>query len=430
MNYQETLEYLYNRLPVFHLSGATAYKPGLENTLKLMDCLHNPHQEFRTIHIAGTNGKGSVSHYLSAILQEAGYQVGLYTSPHLVDFGERIKINGEMIEKQYVVDFIAQHEQAIEDVQPSFFELTMAMSFCYFADKQVDIAIIETGLGGRLDSTNIIQPELSIITNIGFDHTEFLGNTYTSIATEKAGIIKENTPVVIGETNAETKAVFLSIAQNKHAAIFFADEELAQKVNFLRFAQGNMQFEYQNKVYTSGLSALYQLKNLRTVLSACEILNAQRAIQIPETAIQLGIENIVALTGLRGRWEILQETPTIIADTAHNVAGITALVQQLNTMTYNTLHIVIGMVNDKDVDGVLQLLPTHARYYFTHAQTNRALPATQLQEIATQHHLTGTAHSTIKAALNQALSNAGTDDLILITGSNFVVGEALGQIKV
>ncbi len=425
MTYQETLDYLYKRLPAFHISGSSAYKPGLDNTLKLMDYLNNPHQKFRSIHIAGTNGKGSVSHYLSAILQESEFTIGLYTSPHLVDFGERIKINGKMIEEQYVIDFIAKHEQAIETIQPSFFELTMAMSFSYFAEKQVDIAIIETGLGGRLDSTNIIQPELSIITNIGFDHTEFLGTSYESIAIEKAGIIKEKTPVVIGESNAETKTIFLSIAEKQHSDIYFA-EEIVQKINFLRFAQGKMHIEIDNQKFISGLSGLYQLKNIATVLSSCTILNDRTSIHITEKAIHAGIENVVELTGLRGRWEILQENPTIIADTAHNVAGISALVEQLNSMTYNALHIVIGMVSDKDVDGVLYLLPKEAQYYFIQAQTDRAIPASQLQEFAIKHNLTGIAYPYIKDALNQALTNSTPKDLILIMGSNFVVGEALG----
>ena len=423
MNYQETLQYLYDRLPVFHLVGSTAYKPGLENTHRLMDYLGNPHLKFHSIHVAGTNGKGSVSHYMAAILQEAGYKVGLYTSPHLVDFGERIKINGQMIEQEYVIEFIQRHIEAIESIQPSFFELTMSMAFSYFADKQVNIAVVEVGLGGRLDSTNIISPELSIITNIGFDHVEFLGNSLPQIAAEKAGIIKPGIPVVIGESLPETKPVFVLKSLEMQSNIIFAEEDDVPVL--ARYEQNKMIFKYRNQEYTSGLSGIYQLKNLSTVFSAVNVLNNVTKFKIPDLAIKKGIENICQLTGLRGRWELLSHKPEIIADTGHNVQGIQAVVNQLKYQHYKTLRIIMGMVNDKDISGVLQLLPSDAVFYFTQAQVKRALSALMLKEKATIFNLSGKSFDLIKDALKVAIFEADDDDLILITGSNFVVGEAL-----
>jgi len=423
MNYQETLQYLYDRLPVFHLVGSTAYKPGLDNTHRLMAHLDNPHQKFRSVHVAGTNGKGSVSHYLAAILQEAGYKVGLYTSPHLVDFGERIRINGQMIEEQYVVDFVEKHIEAIESIQPSFFELTMSMAFSYFADIQVDIAVIEVGLGGRLDSTNIIIPELSIITSIGFDHVDFLGNTLPLIAGEKAGIIKPGIPVVIGESLPETKPVFMLRSTEMQADIFFSDDENTPE--FVRYEQDKMIFTYQQQAYTSGLNGMYQLKNLATVFTATKVLNESTTWNISLEAISTGIEHVCRTTGLRGRWEKLQSKPLIIADTAHNVQGIQAIVNQLKCQKYKTLRIIIGMVRDKDIPGVLEELPQDAVYYFTHVQVKRALSASELKSMATAFNLSGKSFHSIKNAVDEAISDAGNDDLILITGSNYVVGEAL-----
>lgn len=423
MNYQETLQYLYDRLPVFHLVGADAYKPGLDNTYRLMSKLENPHQKFRSVHVAGTNGKGSVSHYMAAILQEAGYTVGLYTSPHLVDFGERVRVNGQMIEQQYVVDFIEKHIDSIENIQPSFFELTMSMAFSYFADKQVDIAVIEVGLGGRLDSTNIISPELSIITNIGFDHIEFLGNTLPQIALEKAGIIKPVIPVVIGESLPETKPVFSLKSLEMQADIFFAEDY--EKPFFIRYEQDKMVFSYKQKEYYSGLNGIYQLKNLATVITASKILNDRTVFKISENALRKGIEHVCLLTGFRGRWELLSNNPKIIADTSHNVQGIQVVVNQLKYQQYKTLRIIIGMVNDKDISGVLKLLPVNAVYYFTEAQVKRALSATMLKEIAIKFNLSGDSFESIKDAVKKAKSDAHKDDLILITGSNFVVGEAM-----
>ena len=423
MNYQETLQYLYDRLPVFHLVGSTAYKPGLENTQRLMDHIDNPHQKFRSIHIGGTNGKGSVSHYMAAILQEAGYKVGLYTSPHLVNFGERIRINGQMIEEQYVIDFVEKNLEAIGSIQPSFFELTLSMAFSYFADMQVDIAVIEVGLGGRLDSTNIITPELSIITNIGFDHVDFLGNTLPLIAGEKAGIIKPGIPVVIGETLPETKPVFIQKSAEMQADIFFAEDENTPE--FVRYEQDKMIFTYHQQAYNSGLNGVYQLKNLATVLTASRVLNEKTIYSISSEAIKAGIEHVCGITGLRGRWEMLQSKPLIIADTGHNVQGFQAILNQLKYQEYKTLRIIIGMVRDKDISGVLELLPQDAVYYFTHVQVKRALSAQELKNKASAFNLSGRSFDSIKNAVDEAIADADNDDLILITGSNFVVGEAL-----
>lgn len=422
MTYQEALDYLYNRLPVFHLTGASAYKPGLENTTRLLAALDNPHTRFKSVHIAGTNGKGSVSHYLAAILQQAGYKTGLYTSPHLVDFGERIRINGKMIEQHYVVDFINTYKQLTETVQPSFFELTMAMAFDYFAHENVDIAIIETGLGGRLDSTNIITPELSIITTIGVDHTQFLGNTLAQIAFEKAGIIKPGVPVVIGEMLSETKPVFEEKVAQTASRMVVAESNF--NVSFLNNENGTLNFSFKNKRFSSQLTGTYQLKNLATVFAAIDQLKLKDFI-ITDEAVQEGLARVCDSTGLRGRWEKLSEEPLIIADTGHNVQGITALVDQLNQYSNRRKRIIIGMVNDKDIRGVLALLPGDSEYYFTNALTKRALPATELMQQAMEFHLYGKAYSTVKEAVNAARSESSPEDMILITGSNFVVGEAL-----
>ncbi len=428
MNYQETLQYLYDRLPVFHLVGSSAYKPGLENTYRLMAQLDNPHQKFRSIHVAGTNGKGSVSHYLAAILQEAGYKVGLYTSPHLVDFGERIRVNGQMIDQQYVIDYIQKHIDAIETIQPSFFELTMAMAFSYFADKQVDIAVIEVGLGGRLDSTNIVSPELSIITNIGFDHVEFLGDSLPQIAAEKAGIIKPGIPVVIGESLPETKPVFVLKSLEMQSDIIFAEDDDIPVLT--RYEQDKMIFNYRKQEFGSGLNGIYQLRNLATIFSAIKVLNNRTTFKVSDEALKKGIEHICKLTGLRGRWELLSDKPKVIADTGHNVPGIQAIVNQLKNQHYKTLRIVIGMVNDKDISGVLKLLPIDAVYYFTQAQVKRALPANELKAKAMNYNLSGWSFGAVKDAVNKAIFDANADDLLLITGSNFVVGEALSLFPV
>lgn len=426
MNYHETIQFLYKLLPVFHLKGASAYKPGLENTLRLMDALGNPHSKFKSVHIAGTNGKGSVSHYLSAILQESAYKTGLYTSPHLVDFRERIRINGAMIDQQYVVDFVANNKDLIHNIRPSFFEFTMAMSFCYFADSNIDIAVIETGLGGRLDSTNILQPELSIITNIGYDHMEFLGNTLPEIAAEKAGIIKQNIPVVVGETLPETKSVFEEFANKKAAAIYFAEQNQLPEFKVLDGVK--MKFNFQDKEYTSGLSGLYQLKNIRTVFEAVKVLQ-NSTFSITQQAIETGLEKVCELTGLRGRWEVLGTKPLIIADTAHNSHGIEQLNANLKHYKFDKLRIIIGMVKDKDLNAVLKLLPSNAIYYFTKAQSARSLSEVDLEAKAKEAGLSGKSYCNIQSAVNQVLKESDQKDLILITGSNFVVGESLEVLE-
>jgi len=423
IKYEEAIQYLYNCLPVFHHVGGTAYKPGLDNTISLMNALGNPHKCFRSIHIAGTNGKGSVSHMLAAVLQSAGYKVGLYTSPHLVDFGERIRINGDMIEQQDVVDFVENNKGLFEEIQPSFFEVTMAMAVNYFADCEVDIAVIEVGLGGRLDSTNIIQPELSVITNISFDHIGFLGDTLEKIAFEKAGIIKANTPVVIGEVIPETKSVFEIKAKQENAPILYAENQLS--VIFKEYHNQKMIVESSdNKRYTVDLCGLYQLKNIATTLTAIEQLNKLN-FKVSDEHVAVGLENTCELTGLEGRWQKLQQNPLVIADTGHNVAGIQYVVEQLKLQNYKTLRIIIGMVNDKDISAVLALLPKEAVYYFTQASIERALPAELLQIQAESAGLSGNAYLSVEEAIKSAITDSSTDDLVFVGGSNFIVGEAL-----
>lgn len=447
MTYKETLSYLYNRLPVFHHVGSAAYKPGLENTIRLMTALNNPHHDYHSIHIAGTNGKGSVSHLLASILQEAGYKVGLYTSPHLVDFGERIRVNGKMIDEQYTIDFVAHNATVLEQIQPSFFEATMAMAFRYFADCKVDVAVVEVGLGGRLDSTNIIRPDLSIITNISFDHQMFLGDSLTAIAAEKAGIIKQDSPVVIGESLPETKDVFIEKAEAENAPVIFAEERFAvdkttdksRTVPLTVAAKRVGEGDTQN--YNIGLSGLYQLKNVATVLCAVDELNkliVDRVFPtvpntmvktISENAIRSGLAKVVENTGLQGRWQVFQERPKVVLDTGHNIAGIAYVVEQLKHEQYDRLHIVFGMVNDKDIDKVLRLLPAAAAYYFTQAHTERALQSKELQAKATAAGLTGMAFDSVKSAIAGAFGNASEKDLIFIGGSNFVVGDALAYLR-
>ena len=421
--YAQTIQYLYDRLPVFHHVGGAAYKPGLDNTIRLLNVLGNPQNSYKTIHIAGTNGKGSVSHILAAVLQEAGYKVGLYTSPHLVDFGERIRINGEKISQNYVVDFVEKQKTLFDEIQPSFFEATMAMAFAYFADEKVDVAVIETGMGGRLDSTNIITPELSIITNISFDHMEFLGKTLDKIAAEKAGIIKQNTSVVIGENLLETRSVFLQKAAEMSAPIIFSEENL-QIVSYSYENEKLLFSTSENKTYTLGLTGNYQLKNAVTSLVSIAELQKQ-GFSIFEENIQSGFSNVVKLTGLQGRWQTISENPKIVLDTGHNVAGIENVVRQLSEQKYKTLRIVIGMANDKDITTALSLLPKNANYYFTQAAITRALLAYELQRQANAQKLHGKVFHSVKEAVETAISEAETDDFVFIGGSNFVVGEAL-----
>ena len=413
MDYQDTLAYLYNSVPMFQQVGGAAYKEGLENTLELDAHLGHPHRRFRTIHVAGTNGKGSCSHTLAAILQEAGYRTGLYTSPHLLDFRERIRINGKPIPQEYVVNFVARERPFFEPLHPSFFELTTAMAFRYFADEAVDVAVIEVGMGGRLDCTNIIRPDLCLITNISPDHTQFLGHTLAQIAAEKAGIIKPGIPVVIGETTPETRPVFLHKAQEAGAPIYFAEEEKANK-----------QADYPGLDFE--LKGIYQEKNLCTLLTALPLL-IQAGYKLDDRAVRNGFAHVVELTGLMGRWQKLHDRPTVVCDTGHNVGGIRYIVQQLEQQTFRTLRIVIGMVNDKDINGVLALLPRNATYYFTRASVKRALPEQELAALARQAGLAGNCYPDVPTAVRAAQKESLPEDFIFVGGSNFIVADLLAN---
>lgn len=429
MNYQETLNYLYNSAPLFQNIGQGAYKEGLENTLKLDEYFKSPHKKFKTIHIAGTNGKGSCSHTIASILQSAGYKTGLYTSPHLIDFSERIRVNGKPIDQQFVVDFVREHKHFFEPLHPSFFELTTAMAFLYFAEQQVDVAVIEVGLGGRLDCTNIITPDLSVITNISFDHIQFLGNTLADIAREKAGIIKHNIPVVIGETTEETLPVFQNKANSENADIRFAEKE-----NHILNAERDTStggYIYQTDRYKDlkgELGGLCQTKNTNTILTAIEVL-LEKGYKISENDIRKGFGNVCELTGLMGRWQKIESNPTIICDTGHNIGGIKYIVEQLSEMKYTNLHIIMGMVNDKDINGVLELLPKNAIYYFTQASVKRALPAEEVKRLANIHGLSGKSYPSVETALEEAKKKAEKNDLIFIGGSSFIVADLLTFYK-
>lgn len=428
MNYQETIDYLFNVTPLFQNIGKDAYKEGLDNTIILDNHFNNPHKKFRTIHIAGTNGKGSCSHTIAAILQSAGYKTGLYTSPHLIDFSERIKVNGEPVEKEFVIDFVKQNKDFFEPLHPSFFELTTAMAFLYFAEKKVDVAVIEVGLGGRLDCTNIITPDLSIITNISFDHTQFLGNTLKEIAKEKAGIIKGKRPVIIGEYTPETKTVFEDKAKSTNSDIIFAEDN--KLINGYKQTENGLLLYKSDKIKDlyGELNGLYQVKNTNTILNAVYKL-IELGYNIDETNIKNGFRNVCHLTGLMGRWQKLEENPTIICDTGHNIGGMKYIVEQLSRMKYDKLHIIIGMVNDKDISGVISLLPKNAKYYFTQASVKRALPAEQVKEIANNHGLKGEAYSSVEKALTIAKNNAKENDLIFIGGSTFIVADLIVLYK-
>ena len=427
MDYKQTIEYLFSRLPMFSRIGAAAYKADLVNTIRLLDQLGNPQQKFKSIHIAGTNGKGSTSHMLAATFQTAGLKTGLYTSPHLRDFRERIKIDGAMVDEGFVIDFTQRIQPLIEEIEPSFFEITVAMAFEYFAQKRVDIAVVEVGLGGRLDSTNIILPILSIITNIGRDHMNILGDTLEKIAYEKAGIIKDGVPVIIGEALPETKAVFEKIAAERKAPIIFANEkrwvaEWQTNNHFLEVSVAKNELTQDHKKYQIDLPGIYQLKNVLTVIEAVDQLHSM-GWAITHEHLQAALPHVKKLTGLYGRWQVLQQHPTVIADVGHNEDGIKQIVQQLELTTYNQLHMVIGFVKDKEVSNVLELLPKTATYYFTKAQIERAMPEEILQSLAVSNGLRGQSYSEVNMALKQALANATKDDLILICGSVFLVGE-------
>ncbi|MGZ5243211.1 MAG: bifunctional folylpolyglutamate synthase/dihydrofolate synthase [Bacteroidia bacterium] len=424
---------MFRKLPMFTRIGAAAYKKDLTNTLALCEAIGNPQYKFKSIHIAGTNGKGSTSHMLAAILQSAGYKVGLYTSPHLLDFRERIKINGVEIPEENVVKFIADNKAVIEEIEPSFFELTVAMAFGYFADEKVDFAVIETGLGGRLDSTNIITPELSIITNISFDHQNMLGETLAEIAGEKAGIIKPNIPVVIGQIHPETKPVFEAKAETVNAPIYFAEENY--KLQHYEYKNGHLHATFievfSGKIIyaETPLAGIYQLKNLATVLESCKVLQDQNKSIFSDEHIWKGIRDVKELTGLRGRWDILSEKPLTIADVAHNEAGLTSIFQQIKSLSFDKLLIVFGMVKDKDIETALSLLPKNAKYYFCSPNIPRGLPVNELAEAAKKMGLQGAAFPSVAKALKNAQNEAGENDIVLCTGSIFVVAEVLAAIQ-
>ncbi len=428
MTYQETLEWMFNKLPMYQRIGAAAYKADLNNTIQLLDLLDNPHNSFKSVHVAGTNGKGSVSHTLASVFQEAGYKTGLYTSPHLRDFRERIRINGEMIPEENVVQFIDNYKDKFEAMELSFFEMTVGMAFDYFRMEKVDIAIVEVGMGGRLDSTNLITPELSIITNIDFDHTKFLGDTRAKIAYEKAGIIKPGIPVVIGETHPETEQVFIDKAKECGSPIYFADQIFdCDKIYFESFTEQKFDVWKNSELYMEALEiplmGNYQQKNLTTVMCAIDLL--RNKFNLSDDDIRDGIGKVIRNTHLMGRWQILCKDPLTIADTGHNVAGITEVVRQLAEMHYGKLHFVLGIVNDKDIDSVLQLLPRGAEYYFCKADIPRGLDANILAEKAFDMGLRGQVFESVSHAYRSAVNNARFGDVVFIGGSNFTVAEVV-----
>lgn len=424
MNYQETLNYLYNSTPVFEHVGAVAYKEGLQNTLALDKHFNHPHTNFKTIHIAGTNGKGSCSHSLASILQEAGYKVGLYTSPHLVDFRERIRVNGQCISKERVVKFVKDERKFFEPLHPSFFELTTALAFKYFDEQKVDIAIIEVGLGGRLDCTNIISPILSIITNISFDHTQFLGDTLAKIAAEKAGIIKKGVPVIIGEANEETRPVFQSKANEVNSDIVFAEDN-AIVTSSSPIVDGGRRYNLSNNSTLVGeLSGDYQERNMNTILCACNILKQMNIIK-NDDIIAKGLTNICKNTGLLGRWQTIQNNPTVVSDTGHNVGGWNYLAPQIKRQQCNQLRIVFGMVDDKDINSVMYLLPKNAIYYWTQAESKRAIKAERVAEIAIKHDLRGEIFDNVEVAYTKALQDSNKDDFVFVGGSSYIVADLL-----
>ncbi len=431
MDYSDTLEYLFSKLPMYHRIGAAAYKDNLDNTILLDNYFGSPHRRFKTIHVAGTNGKGSVSHMLAAVLQSAGYKTGLYTSPHLKDFRERIRINGEMIAEEDVVAWVDNFRAKNEDwqVEPSFFELTVAMAFDYFAASEVDVAVVEVGLGGRLDSTNIIVPEVSVITNIGMDHTALLGDNLWKIASEKAGIIKAGIPVVIGTTHPETESVFREVAALKLAPLFFADQEYR-----VAYAMSDLDGNQMLTVDRGGerrfgqvkldLKGMYQKRNLPAVLKTVELLQ-DMGWEIPEESLLRGLANARKMTGLMGRWQVLGYNPLLVADTGHNVDGITEVVEQIRQTAWEHLHIVLGFVSDKDHSKILELLPKEAIYYFTKADIPRALDEEELADKASAYGLQGESYSSVERAFEAARSRAGKNDMIFVGGSTFIVAEIL-----
>ncbi|WP_299115336.1 folylpolyglutamate synthase/dihydrofolate synthase family protein [uncultured Winogradskyella sp.] len=405
MNYQETVDWLFNQLPMYQSQGQSAYKKDLSNTILLANYLKNPEKKFKSIHVGGTNGKGSCSHMLASILQEAGYRVGLYTSPHLKDYRERIKINGKEISKQFVMGFVKKHKSFFETNSLSFFEMTVGLAFDYFAKEKVDVAVIEVGLGGRLDSTNIIMPELSIITNIGLDHVQFLGNTLPKIASEKAGIIKPNIPVVIGETHAETETVFLEKANEMNSLIYFSDHIIPEALE-------------------SDLKGAYQSHNIKTVMQSTEILKNQ-GFKITKDQLQLGLLNVVKNTGFMGRWQVLSSNPMVVCDTAHNKEGLSYTMNQLKKECNGQLHIVFGVVNDKDFEALIPLLPIHAKYYLCKPNVPRGMDADELQAVFNKKGFLSEAYNSVCEAFSKAKLSANQEDYIYVGGSTFVVAEIL-----
>ena len=435
MTYQETCEYLFNAMPMFERQGASGYKEGLDNSLALDEHFDHPHQKFQTIHVAGTNGKGSCSHTLSAILQRCGYKVGLYTSPHLVDFCERIRINGQPISEEYVVNFVEQEKSFIESLQPSFFEVTTAMAFKYFADKDVDIAVIEVGLGGRLDCTNIITPILSVITNIGMDHMQFLGSSLEQIAFEKAGIIKPNVPVVIGESTPETRTVFDAIATEAHAPITYADDRLeVLESKVMPLDNGITYYTEHYGILEGELAGYYQVKNANTILWAVRQLealgfmhpvNCDSEEECQNKEVREGFKKVCELTGLKGRWQTVKERPRTVCDTGHNLPGWQYLSEQLNAVKWKHMYMLFGMVEDKDVEGVMALLPKNAIYYFAKATTHRAVSENILKLYAQQLGLKGESYPNVVSAYEDIKISAKEDDFVFIGGSSYVVADFL-----
>ncbi len=428
MNYNETLNWMFNKLPMYQRIGAAAYKADLNTTIEILKHLNNPQDNFKSVHIAGTNGKGSVSHSLASVFQAAGYKTALYTSPHLRDFRERIRINGNMIPENDVVRFIEQHKQKLEELELSFFEMTVAMAFDYFSKEKVDIAIIEVGMGGRLDSTNIIKPELSLITNISLDHVKFLGDSEEKIAVEKAGIIKNETPIVIGETQEKSKDVFINQANEKNSPIFFADQIFnCQKKDNVALEYNSYDIFKDNNLYIKDLKfpllGNYQKKNLATIICALDIL--KNKFDISENNICNGLLNVVKNTGLMGRWQVINRNPLAIADTGHNVAGINEVKSQLAETKFEKLHFVLSVVNDKDIEGILELLPENAEYYYCKADIPRGLDANILAEKATNCGLKGKVYNSVKEAYASACANAKEGDLVFVGGSNFTVAEVV-----
>lgn len=428
MNYEETINYLFTFLPMFQRIGAAAYKADLSNTIALMEALDNPQNKFKSIHVAGTNGKGSTSHLLASLLREKGLKVGLHTSPHLKDFRERIRVNGVMVEKDWVVDFVEKNKSIIEEIQPSFFETAVAMAFKYFEEEKVDIAIIEVGMGGRLDSTNVLSPLLSIITNISFDHTQFLGKDLASIATEKAGIIKDNTPVVIGQTHQETAPVFIKRAKEHNSKIIFADQIYTVANPLHKDAKLMVDIYKRDDLIYEGLVSMlsgnYQLKNIATVICAIEELG-KIGYSFSEEEVRKGFLNLQTNAPLMGRWQTLSTNPLTICDTGHNEDGLSYVIEQINQTPHNNLHFVLGMVNDKDVDKVLSMLPKQAHYYLCKADIPRGLDVELLEEKTKEAGLTYSTYNSVKEALSAAQKNAKENDLVFVGGSTFTVAEVV-----